>query len=304
MMKMNHQEDTPMDDAEIIKQKLAQNSGMFLEAAVTAKLNATGLYYAERNFTHIFSFNGDSEQIDIDVVASHPDPKVSKLILAIECKREYSANKYWIIEDSSDFTDNVPELLSVNPDLNFNITGSHVDYSFRMTYFQTAGAHRGQFKAYSNIVDFDLGKDAKKSKLEGNAVPYRALTQANTAATAFAQNFSALKPIHYVDRQKVLILPVVVTTANLRILKYSVPAVSISRGSISTDELELEEAKWVPFVYTLPHKLQLRGTLNGKTRLQPSRRLCFIVQAEHLEEFSKAIAGDFDMTYGSKNSFV
>lgn len=274
--------------------------------AIKRDLNLTGVYlqktiYDSLKETHKFGVRREepysyrtaySEHYKgtADLFAAIEIKNGGVLSLIIECKRADEKQKYWVFEMRDESSDE-----PLHPFV-FCRPGLGVHYASNIQLPSLGYNTEAEYE--KAILAFEF-TDTKK----GEHVLSRASTE--NVYTSLKQAFEPLASVHRNSQQaydlakspqaELLIMPIVVTTANLSTMKYSASDVDRVSGTIDIDKVELMPKKWVHYEFPIPESLRWEGRLDLQKDegYRPTKSPIFIVNAGHFDEFVSSLKADF-----------
>lgn len=264
-------------------------TGNFLEAKLFADLSATNRYLvtAEWPYTQP-TFNGTADIIAINYSANLPNEPL--VAFAIECKKVRPDQKVWVFDKTKSKHD------ILHPFLKMSDTGKRL-YNQRLGYLlPSIGEHNVDLAPVFN-KGYELRQsDGSLNRNESEKI-YGALLQANKAFVGLVK--SNLTKVFKVqskvfEERDVLIVPIVVTNAQIKTINYD----PMHIDSVSLELLEAAEIinrDFIIYDFPLVDDLQLSGSLEGFTDIQPYKRPTFIVNASKALEIMDAISRHAEM---------
>ena len=260
-------------------------TGNFLEASVFFELVTSGRFLATAEWPYSQpTFQGTA---DIIALNHHVEWGSEPLVFfAIECKKAKPDQKVWVFDVSRTSKDMLYPMVKI-------------DQSGRVLYERTTGYLMPStgINSTDDAPIFNKGYELRES--DGNLSRndseriYTSLTQANKAAISLVKsNYKDIFSVHpdAFEQHPTAIVPVVITNATIKIIKYSPKNINNQSGEISVKDVELENKDWIFFDYPLPHDLQLNGKY-GDSSIRPIKRPTYVISApkaiEKMDEISR-----------------
>lgn len=284
-----------MDSTEnnlLLKKALVETTGVFLERAVFETLKKIRGMNVEREAQ--FSFQ-ESLDGNIDIVATIylPQRQECTVCFLIECKRVYKEYKSWIFESDS--------------------TASRADFPY--VFFDGSKSPNIRYDmnyllpslGYNGINDYDQAINTFEFKNNGapnhdkSDKPYVAMKHLNASLTSFANDPTKIIRLTGVQNNKILFVPLVVTTADLYLAKYDASEIVISSGSIDSNKISLIKSNCVEYIFPLPTDLRLKGGVSNTQGIQPTKRITYVVSADYIKDFCSKFINDIDMYLRNEN---
>lgn len=276
-----------------IKEHL-NKTGVFLEQKVFLALSSDPRFSFSRR-EHPYSLTTNVSEVSatirildgtIDVFAVADVSKRGEistdtlLCLCIECKRSDPEQKNWVF-DLRTRGDEIYRF--VYYDVRQNALDCEKDIFFKslgydgMKFFDKA------------IHTFQLSEREGRLSRTQSEMAYHSLKQANQAVEAISSEPEKVFRLLGTDPANILFLPVVVTTANLRMISDDEPQdVSWETGKIEPDKLKLKDKDWVHYEFPLPASLKV----SGRGGLELDKRPSFVVKADKFANFIEGLLKD------------
>lgn len=285
------------------------------EEAIKASLNLTGNFLTmataatlkdDLGFKHVaveepydYQFFGPPTEGSLDILAlksvgKHPDH--FWLVLVIECKKANPDHKTWIFQ--RDFQQQRDKL--------FNCYYSNPLTLYRKDILASRSLLYKESPLCSHGYEFNELNGALNRNQENKI--FSAAKQANDGLNGFvlsAYNGLSLNPIgrvcsvfkeniEFMAKSPMVVIPIVVTTANLALMDYDHTDVQLDKGEINSSKLILEEVSWVNYAFPLMPSIQVtaRDIASGELMVTPNRRSTFVVNSLKLNDFINWIERD------------
>jgi rhodanese-related sulfurtransferase len=222
----------------------------------------------------------------VDVLVETSIENVSLiLILPIECKKADPALKHWVFEaQRSSRPKDMPMLLMC----------SEGQRSFTQEY-SLSNLGYGTYKDYENSVnvfEFSEAKGQVSRNANRELRAYYAIKQVNESIPGLLERLDKIS--RKIDAPH-LIIPIVVTTANLFVADYDPADIKRAAGDIEPDKLKLKPKDWVLYSYPLEfHESVMAEGDTEQKGLRPEKRSTFVVNSSALPNFIKYLIADMD----------
>lgn len=226
--------------------------------------------------------NGDETRIDL--VLRHGEHEKSLWRAVVECKRSAKDFKRWVFFGQNEF-DTGP---------------SPRQYFYHKTTFQNAG-HRSELQidhwvdrcpsipdcpVFDYAVEVKLSPPGREKRVSATEAIESACDQVTLGLSGLALRLAAA------DHRTYRLIPIVVTTAELMTLDFSVKAVPIQSGTLKADDVTLKPVRWLAIhhrvrdaVSSLPQKVSTKVIDVGWSLAQKHVRTVFIVQTPYIHDF-------------------
>ncbi len=145
------------------------------------------------------------------------------------------------------------------------------------------------FEHAVNVFEFSETEGRISRQADKASRAYYAIKQTNEAIPGLIENMPSLTPANDVPN---VIVPIVVTTANLWVTDYDAADINKATGDIDPNKLNLKSRDWVLYSYPLTFNEQVQGKNKGNAMV-PLKRSTFVVTALALPSFITEILGDF-----------
>jgi hypothetical protein len=272
-----------------IKQDLI-NTGVFLESDTYQLFkNWKNQRVFDTYREHSYSYSKGSANVDgtIDVLAETGiQDNNMVLFLPIECKKADPRLKHWVFEPHRPTTPKQQELI-------MSVKNGNCFYN---RWYNFPGLGYNAYSDYENCVNvFEFNETDGRLSRQGQKElrAYYAIKQANESVPGVVDKIPALSRNSSYHN---VIVPIVVTTANLWVTDYDPAEISKENGDIPIDKLELKPKNWVIYSYPVPFHESISGTLQDNKgdegSITPDKRLTFIVKSTSLKEFVESLIGD------------
>jgi hypothetical protein len=221
----------------------------------------------------------------IDILAARPDLKGELLLcFVVECKRAKEETKNWILLPNKQQKPGWPTFIFSEarfdqPDV------MAVD---RGVAFPALGYGRGNEYDYC-VNGIEVNAERTRQNPNQDEKVYKPLRQVTHAAHAFEWMFpKVIEGIDYLrpekTHQKLLTIPVIITSANIYVPDFSPELVM--QGDISPGNLALGDArKWTTYEFPLPDFLSYSLKRGDGGRTHVAKRTVFIVNDKFIDEF-------------------
>ena len=267
-------------------------TGVFLQKTIFDSLVNTHGFGARREEPYSYrTAYGEHFTGTADILASIELPNTGVLTLVVECKRADELQKHWVFE-----TRECSAKEPIHPFI-FYLPPFGVHYAKRLI-LPSLGYNRDE-DFEKAIIAFEFKEDKPdKRVLSRNSQEnvYKSVIQAYEPLASLQYDTQSVFELAGTSSCEILFMPIVVTTANLSVMKYAAKDVDRASGTIDISKLELEPKKWVYYEFPLPESLRLEGhrTLDKSLILKyrPAKSPVFIVNSNAFDEFTKALIND------------
>ncbi len=202
------------------------------------------------------------------------------LCLCIECKKADPKQKNWVFDLRTRGDE-------IYPFVYYDARQNAFNYE-KNIFFDSLGYNGMEFfeKAIQTFQFSEREGKLSRTQLE---MAYYSLKQANQAVEAISFEPKKVFSLLGMEPTNTLFLPVVVTTANLKVITgYKPQDVSWETGEVEADKLRLEDKDWVHYEFPLPTSLKI----GSRGKLEPDKRPSFIVKADKFADFVKGLLKD------------
>ena len=260
----------------------------------------------EFSFTHPPSSGAQlGRTASIDIVALKTPPSFSRVffsglvLFSIECKRANPKIKNWVFSKDPSKENTVLPTYFLKRIKEIGAIKSFEHIIARNGVFPGLG-YRSQEDLDCCLHGIELNESLTNINRNQNETIYKSLLQANHALNAlfckFQYPFPRIEDLCFPNEKKVnkiLFLPIVVTTADLFIADYDPEKVDLKTGEIDKKDIKFNGPKnWVTYEFPLPDYLKHSGEMNylpsqeGTEILIDTERITtFIVNSGHWKEF-------------------
>lgn len=281
---------------------------------MTDSINLSGLFFEEyckdiltkeRRFNalkseYVFSYfpeddknsviNGTADFVGLDSSISFSNDVV---MYAVECKKVDPTNKIWVFQESTEDKRKTSE-----DDPFYLISGSSVPGGYKkyanrqirssFTYQNVRVAYKG----------FELRDSDASLNRNGELKIYSALSQANKALTALMMQNMTMKRLLNLGNNpegiKTFYIPMVLTNAELNVLRYDAKDVDPSKGQISNDKVTYEKVDWLWYESPLNSYEQVSLEAETGSVVKPVKRLVGIVNIAGVDSFLEMVRDKVD----------
>lgn len=266
------------------------NTGIFLESdtyQLFKKWKDQRVFTTFREYTYSYSRGGVNIDNTLDILAETGIQDNNLILfLPIECKKADPNLKHWVFEPHRPDSPKQQEMI-----MSVNVGNT---YYSRWYNLPSLGYHTySDYENCINVFEFSEAKGALSRNTSKELRAYYAIKQANEAVPGIVEKIPGLSRMaSYAN----VVIPIIVTTANLWVTDYDPGKIINESGEIPIDDLKLESKNWVIYSYPLSFHETVPGTLVNDRKIEgshtPDKRLTFIVKSTSLKDFVEKLIAD------------